>query len=208
MNSSKESREKFIEEAQQPNNRLNLVRTPQNHSGESRLTGSVFQLIELRDKLNETLAETTRLALPAPNENAPISRLPSEVLLHICRLACPRTTHRSLHEVIALTHVCRFWRETLLSCPIIWSHIYVWRDSPQPLASVLLQRSRGVPLTVNIQCYSDRTPEDECGCDYVQEDGDYCPHAIQKLPSLNFLEPVRAKIHTRIERPVPSKREL
>ena len=191
-------RERFTKEGQQPNDRLNIVRAPKYHSRGSWLTGSVFQLIELRDKLNETLAEATRLASSAPNENLPISRLPSEVFLYICRLVCPWTTHRTVFEAIALTHVCRRWRDALLSYPIIWSHIYVWHNFPQPLIDALLHRSCGVPLTIDIQYYSNPTTRFGCDCSSqdAQEDGDYCPHTIiQPMPSLDFLEPFRAEIH-------------
>ena len=139
-----------------------------------------------------------RLASTARNENTAISRLPSEIFLHICQLACPQTTHHSAYRVIALTHICRRWRCALLSYPIIWSNIYMWRNSPELLVATLLRRSRGVPLTVNIQYYSDRTLRFGCGCSHqpTWEAGDYCGHKPEQMPSLDLLEPFRATIHT------------
>jgi len=75
----------------------------------------------------------------------------------------------------------------------------VWRDSPDPLITTVLQRSRGVPLTVNIQYFSNnRTLPFGCGCrdQPTWEDGDYCPHETQQMRSLDLLESFRANIHT------------
>ena len=101
-------------------------------------------------------------------------------------------------RVITLTHVYRRWRYALLSYPIIWSHIYMWHSSSELLLRTLLRRSRGVPLTVNIQYYSDHTPPFGYGCSSqpTWEAGDYCPHKTEQMPSLDLLEPFRAKIHT------------
>ena len=199
MNSPGRYSERFVKEAQ-PNDRLKIVRALHGCSRGSHLIGSVLRLTALRDKLNGTLAEVMQAALSAPNENIPISRLPSEVFLRICELAYPRKTRRSVFDVIALTHVCRRWRDSLLSHPIIWSRIYLRRDSPESLITTLLKRSRGVPLTVNIQFYSDYATQVTCGCklEPTWEDGDCCPHPSQSqhMPSLDLLEPFRANIHT------------
>lgn len=101
-------------------------------------------------------------------------------------------------HAIALTHVCRRWRDLLLSYPIIWSHIYVRRDSPESLITTLLQRSRGVPLTVSIQYYSDRPTRVGCGCsrESTWENGDCCPHTLKHMSLLGLLEPFRDNIYT------------
>ena len=156
-------------------------------------------MIVLRDKLNESLAEATRLASTAQNEKIPISWLPTEVFLRICELACPQKTQRSVFDVIALTHVCRRWRDALLSYPIIWSHIYVLHNSPEPLLTTVLQRSQEVPLTINIRYSSYLTSPSACGCasHSAWEDGDYCSHPpTRQMSSLDFLEPFRARVHT------------
>ena len=153
-------------------------------------------MIALRDKLNESLAEAIRLASTVQNEKTPISKLPTEIFLHICELACPQKTRRSIFDVIALTHVCRRWRDVLLSYPIIWSCIYVLHDSP--LVITVLQRSQGVPLTVNIWYSSYRAMPPGCNCTRYSawEDGNYCTHTNKRTSSLDFLEPFRARIHT------------
>ena len=190
--------DRFINEAQQPDDRLHIVCAQYGYLVGWHLTNVVYQLTELRDKLNETLADATRVTLSALNENAPISRLPSEIFLHIYELAYPSATHRSVFEVIALTHVCRRWRDALLSCPIIWSDISVSRNSKLPLVEALLQRSRGVPLTVNVQLYSNYEALDSRGCcrEPEWEDGDCCPHIRKQMPSLGLLEPFTANVRS------------
>ena len=190
--------ERFAREGQKPDDRLNIVRALLERSRGSHPIDSAFQLIELRDKLTVSLAEAARLASTTKNESSPISRLPSEIFIRICELACPQMTHRSVFDVIALTHVCRCWRDVLISYPIIWSNIYVRCDSSEPLITTMLQRSRGIPLTVNIQYYSDNTLQFGCDCSIqpMWEDGDYCPHRSQQMLSLDLLEPSRAEIHT------------
>ena len=191
--------ERFAREGQKLDDRLNIVRVSLERSRGSHPIDSVFQLIALRDKITESLAEAIRLTSIAKNEDTPIFRLPSEIFIRICELACPPMAHRSAFDLITLTHVCRRWRDVLISYPIVWSHIYVRYDSSGPLVTTMLQRSRGVPLTVNIEYYSDRTLGFGCGCSNqaTWEDGDYCPHRSQQMemPSLDFLEPSRAKIH-------------
>ena len=137
-----------------------------------------------------------RLASTVQNEKTPISKLPAETFLHICKLACPQKTRRSIFDVIALTHVCRRWRDALLSYPIIWSCIYVLHDSP--LVTTVLQRSQGVPLTVNIWYSSRRAIPPSCSCTRYSawEDGNYCTHTSKRTSSLDFLEPFRIRIHT------------
>ena len=120
------------------------------------------------------------------------------MFLQICELACPRNTRRSVFDVIAQTHVCRRWRDTLLSYPLIWSYIYVKHNSPESLIAAELERSQGVPLTVNIRYSSCCTPPSDCGCIHhpAWEFGDSCPHISERMPSLEFLEPFRTRIHT------------
>ena len=191
-------RDLFNNEAQRPDDRLHIVCAQHDCLVGWHLTNCIYQLTELRDKLNETLASATRVTLSALNENTPISRLPSEIFLHIYELAYPSATHRSVFEAIALTHVCRRWRDALLSCPIIWSDISISRDSKLPLVEALLQRSRGVPLTVNVQLHSNHRVVDSCGCsrELEWEEGDRCLHIHKQTPPLDLLEPFTANIRT------------
>ena len=74
----------------------------------------------------------------------------------------------------------------------------MWRNCPESLVTTLLQRSQGVPLTVNIHYTSDRSLLFGCGCahHFGWEDGDRCPHRVWRVPSLGFLEPFRANVRT------------
>jgi len=74
----------------------------------------------------------------------------------------------------------------------------VLHDSPEPLVTTVLQRSQGVPLTVNIWYYSYRAMPFGCRCTRYPgwEDGDDCIRANERTSSLDSLEPLGARIHT------------
>ena len=58
----------------------------------------------------------------------------------------PRT-RESVLEIVKIAHVCQYWRSTLISCPQLWSSIFVKNDYKDFVAACL-ERSRGVPLPV------------------------------------------------------------
>ena len=54
-----------------------------------------------------------------------------------------------MFEIVKMTHVCRYWRSSLISCPHLWSSIFVKLDHKNFVATCL-KRSLGVPLTVRL----------------------------------------------------------
>ena len=52
-----------------------------------------------------------------------------------------------MFEIVNMTHVCRYWRSTLISYPHLWSSIFVKNDHKDFVAACLT-RSQEVPLTV------------------------------------------------------------
>ena len=77
------------------------------------------------------------------NASAPINQIPAEVLSLIAH-------HRDAdEELIALTHVCRGWREIFISHPSLWTsldcavigktHVYLKRSKASPLDICLKQ---------------------------------------------------------------------
>ncbi|RPD67382.1 hypothetical protein L226DRAFT_135182 [Lentinus tigrinus ALCF2SS1-7] len=92
------------------------------------------------------------------NEQAPIHRLPPEIMTRIfslVRRSCddPALTHqewsfpiyddRKLHPLLL---VCRRWRELTLNTPLLWSHVM----SQPGIDDSYLARSASMPLTVYI----------------------------------------------------------
>ena len=73
----------------------------------------------------------------AKNSFAPINRIPPEIL---SLLPDYRETD---HQLVALTHVCRRWRDIFISCSPLWTslgctdldktHVYLERSKASPL---------------------------------------------------------------------------
>ena len=69
-----------------------------------------------------------------------------------------------MFEIIKLTHVCQYWRSTLISYPHLWSAIFVKNDHKDFVAACL-ERSREIPLTVRLDLkYGDYHDYPDCIC--------------------------------------------
>ena len=86
------------------------------------------------------------------NERALVSRLPVEILIQIfsyCPASdlYPHVHHRPPPPWLAVTHVCRRWRNAALSCPFLWVEIistnFNW-------AVAMLERSKDLPMHVSV----------------------------------------------------------
>ena len=77
------------------------------------------------------------------NALQPINRLHPE-LLAMCAAFVPHTDPK---PIVSLTHVCRYWRDTITSGPRSWASIgTVWKR----LVPLCLERAGLTPLTVNL----------------------------------------------------------
>ena len=56
-------------------------------------------------------------------------------------------TRESTFELVKMTHVCQYWRVTLISFPRLWSSVFVENDHKEFVAACL-ERSGRVPLDV------------------------------------------------------------
>ena len=65
-----------------------------------------------------------------------------------------------MFEIVKMTHVCQYWRSTLISYPRLWSSIFVKNDH-RDFVAACLERNREAPLTVNL--------------DLVHGDYEHCP---------------------------------
>lgn len=76
----------------------------------------------------------------------PIHRLPPEVIAYIVRwvLEGGDVDGRS---IVPLTHVCRYWRDSIVSTPENWALIY---DERIKLAKLSLERAKAAPLTIHL----------------------------------------------------------
>lgn len=80
------------------------------------------------------------------NALAPIHKLPPEILSRIPQFF-------PIRDLVVATHVCRYWRTTLISSGPLWCNI----DSAGPEAFTCLHRSKGSPIHVRVR----KIPDDE-----------------------------------------------
>jgi hypothetical protein len=73
-----------------------------------------------------------------------VDRLSQDILCRIARCALNKTT-KDTKPIIALTQVCRHWRESIVSTPDIWALISSGNNS---LAALSLERSRTALLKI------------------------------------------------------------
>ena len=76
----------------------------------------------------------------------PVNRLPPDILCHVARYV-PDKLAKDTKSTIPLTHVCRYWRETIVSTPDIWTLI---SSGSEPLAALSLERSKAAPLQIDL----------------------------------------------------------
>jgi hypothetical protein len=84
----------------------------------------------------------------------PISTLPPELLSRIFRLHAREDPPLSpgLHRLgwIAVTHVCRHWRQVALKDPLSWSRIMGFSPSAEWVAEMLV-RAQNTPLAIDLE---------------------------------------------------------
>lgn len=129
---------------------------------------ALSQLDDLETRLNEAISASQKLRAASKsiqNSRLPIHTLPPETLATIFCMVQPQVTsvrpssRKNYRDWFVFSHVCRYWRETAISCPSLWCHIDI-HDSPhkglqfkllnprRDLASTFLERCRYLPLTV------------------------------------------------------------
>ena len=76
----------------------------------------------------------------------PVNRLPPEILSQIARCV-PDDSDEDAMSIIPSTHVCRYWRDSIISTPENWSSISSRR---RRLAVLSLERAKAAPLKLTI----------------------------------------------------------
>ena len=76
----------------------------------------------------------------------PVNRLPPEILSRIAQCSLDKTSVDA-RSIVPLTHVCRYWRESIVSAPENWTLI---SNSRNGLAALSLERAKAAHLEVTI----------------------------------------------------------
>ena len=100
------------------------------------------------DRLEQDASEVLRLVRAVKNTLAPINRIPPELLSLIPRY----WSYPTDEDLVALTHVCWRWRETLTRCPSLWTRLDC-RHAQKTRA--FIERSMALPLEIKHPHYED-----------------------------------------------------
>ena len=72
-----------------------------------------------------------------------MNRLPPEIVSHIAQ--CVLQDELDARPIIPLTHVCKYWRDSIVSAPKNWTRIF---NGVRGLAELSLERAKAAPLDV------------------------------------------------------------
>ena len=115
-------------------------------------------------KLHTSIKNAVRSVSATQNEFSPIGRLPPETLVNISEFVTAPRTRESVFEIVKMSHICQYWRSTLISYPQLWSSIFVRNDHKDFIAACL-ERSREVPLAVHLDLkHGDYEDYPRCTC--------------------------------------------
>jgi len=73
-----------------------------------------------------------------------------------------------VYTLLSLTHVCQFWRASLIRCPQAWTTIFATHKERRSFVEMCLARSQPLPLEVTVDTSHTGQVSAECSCN---EDG-------------------------------------
>lgn len=142
-------------------------------------TALVKQCSTYIDEHMAAASESARLLRCRRNALAYVTRLPCEILAHIFTYIVSKedsfmgiSNPCGAPACLAVTHVCKYWRQVALGCPTLWS--FIDGTSAQWLA-IMLERSKKVALVV---IYNDPKPLRQCDFEQI----------LSQLPRIKFLQ--------------------
>jgi hypothetical protein len=159
-----------------------------------RLTRVVFQF----DVLEQGILEILHLIRFWRNSLAPVNRIPSEILTLIPDF-WDKDRYERDQDLVALTYVCRAWREMFISRSSLWADLDCVGKAR---TRVYLERSKSLPLNLSLDTEYSLPP---CHPFF-----DIVPHAIGRLKSLSIrvTEEDLEGITTHLSRPAPLLEKL
>ncbi|KAF9783348.1 hypothetical protein BJ322DRAFT_1070419 [Thelephora terrestris] len=103
--------------------------------------GKMLSIESILSAEEDLLIAITTLRRMSNHHNSITHRLPPEILTEVA-------SHLGHHtSLIPATHICHYWRTTLLSCPRLWSHIEFENEER---GLVFLERTKSVPITISL----------------------------------------------------------
>ena len=99
------------------------------------------------ESLDVSKPDVLRSILSLRNTSQPVNRLPPEILSRIARHVLGRYD-RDARPIFPLTHVCRYWRESIVSAPENW--ILISDSCSDDLIALSLERAKAAALEISL----------------------------------------------------------
>jgi hypothetical protein len=109
----------------------------------STLESKMASLMSERERLERSLDHAVRL-------QAPIQRLPSELLASIFTIGVLDGEEEDTLMLSNVVLVCRYWADVAMNTPVLWSRVVVSNHVSLDKARRRLSRSKSVPLHIDI----------------------------------------------------------
>ena len=122
--------------------RCQPILTPMDAAVRSDSSGFNTQIDGLEIRAHDVL----RFVFSLRNTLRPVNRLPPEILSRIARDVRDEFKEDT-RAIIPLTHVCQYWRESIVSTPENWTTISGFRRN---LAVASLERAKAAPLKIHL----------------------------------------------------------
>jgi len=115
----------------------------------------------------------------------PVNRLPPEILSQIVRYV-PHRGYSNTQLVVPPTHVCRYWRESIISTPGNWTLI---SNRFKNLTALSLERAKAASLEISLDMHV-KTPEFfDLLLPYMKNAVTFRAHAISAIDDLTEVFP-------------------
>ncbi|KAF9784626.1 hypothetical protein BJ322DRAFT_1109338 [Thelephora terrestris] len=99
------------------------------------------------ERLETTAQDILSLIPSLRNLLQPVNQLPPEILSRIAQCFLDNSFASNTVPIVKLTHVCRYWRESIASDPQNWTQISNLRKG---LTALALKRAKAAPLQVTL----------------------------------------------------------
>ncbi|KAF9777650.1 hypothetical protein BJ322DRAFT_1131875, partial [Thelephora terrestris] len=110
-------------------------------------TFSASSLASEIDSLEATAQDVLRVIPSLRNLLRPVNRMPPEILSHVARYLIDDLSVDPI-SIVPLTHVCRYWRESVISTPSNWTLI---SSKNEDMTAACLQRAKAAPLEITLE---------------------------------------------------------
>ncbi|KAI0322345.1 hypothetical protein OF83DRAFT_1049419 [Amylostereum chailletii] len=158
----------------------------------SSLESKMALLMNEREQLESCLEQAVRL-------QAPIQRLPSELLASIFAIGVVDTQEDESLMLSSLMLVCRYWSNVVVTTPVLWSKIVVSNHHSLDRASRRLSRSKSVPLDVSIH-FDPKMEDGRSTMEAIVLAMDVLEPSIWRWKSFRLSVPSRPQAHAALAR--------